>query len=117
MDWQADRDDKEITSVCTWERPAEPIAADDGAGAGFPGYNGTQAPHLSGSFGVEGRFFLRPVTGGLGMRAIVSAAVLALLAFTSCGPADAPKEAPAEDLLFPLPPQEVAAGRFEQWAR
>jgi hypothetical protein len=27
------------------------------------------------------------------------------------------KEAPAEDLLFPLPPQEVAAGKFEQWQR
>jgi hypothetical protein len=33
------------------------------------------------------------------------------------GPADAPKETSAEDLLFPLPPQEVAAGKFEQWAR
>ena len=51
------------------------------------------------------------------MRAIVSAAVLALLALTGRGTADAPKEAPAEDLLFPLPPQEVAAGKFEQWAR
>ena len=51
------------------------------------------------------------------MQAIVSAALLALLALTSRGPADAPKEAPAEDLLFPLPPQEVAAGKFEQWAR
>ena len=52
------------------------------------------------------------------MRTIVSAAVLALLALTSHGPVDAPKEeAPAEDLLFPLPPQEVAAGKFEQWAR
>lgn len=51
------------------------------------------------------------------MRAILSAAVLALLALTSHGPANAPKETPAEDPLFPLPPQEVAAGKFEQWAR
>ena len=51
------------------------------------------------------------------MQAIVSAALLALLVLTSRGPADAPKQAPAEDLLFPLPPQEVAAGKFEQWAR
>src|SRR5687768_12713088 len=51
------------------------------------------------------------------MQAIVSAALLALLALTSRGPAEAPKEAPAEGLLFPLPPQEVAAGKFEQWAR
>jgi hypothetical protein len=51
------------------------------------------------------------------MRALVSAAVLALLGFTGSGSADAPKEAPADDLLFPLPPQEVAAGKFEQWQR
>ena len=52
------------------------------------------------------------------MRAIVCAAVLAVLALTSYGPADAPKqEAAAEDLLFPLPPREVAAGKFERWAR
>ena len=51
------------------------------------------------------------------MRVTVSAAVLALLALTSRGPADAPKKAPAEDLLFPLPPQEVAAGNFEEWQR
>jgi hypothetical protein len=51
------------------------------------------------------------------MHTIVSAAVLALLGLTSAGPADAPKKAPAEDLLFPLPPQEVAAGKFEEWAR
>ena len=49
------------------------------------------------------------------MQAIVSATLLALLALTSRGPADAPKAAPAEDLLFPLPPQEVVAGKFEQW--
>jgi hypothetical protein len=49
------------------------------------------------------------------MRAFVSAAMLALLPLTGSGPADAPKEAPAEDLLFPLPPQDVAAGKFEQW--
>lgn len=51
------------------------------------------------------------------MRAIVSVAVLALLALTSHGPADTPKEVPTEDLLFPLPPQEVAAKKFEQWER
>ena len=51
------------------------------------------------------------------MRAFVSAAVLALLGLTGSGSADAPKEAPAEDLLFPLPPREVAAGKFEQWQR
>lgn len=51
------------------------------------------------------------------MRVIVSATVLALLALTGCGPASAHKDAPAEDILFPLPPQEVAVGKFEQWAR
>ena len=49
------------------------------------------------------------VSGGFGMRAFVTAAMLALLALTGSGTADAPKEAPAEDLLFPLPSQEVAA--------
>jgi len=51
------------------------------------------------------------------MRALVSAAVLALLALNGSGSRDDPKEAPGEDLLFPLPPQEVAAGKFEQWHR
>lgn len=51
------------------------------------------------------------------MRAFVSAAVLALLELGGSGFADAPKESPAEDILFPLPPQEVAAGKFEQWQR
>ena len=47
------------------------------------------------------------------MRALVPAAVLALLALTVNGPADGS----TEDPMFPLPPQEVAAGRFEQWQR
>ena len=51
------------------------------------------------------------------MRAFVSGAVLALLALACGGPADTPKEVPLEDLLFPLPPLEVAAGKFEQWQR
>ncbi len=51
------------------------------------------------------------------MRRIDFAAVLVLLAVAGRGPAGGPKEAPAEDLLFPLPPREVAAGKFEQWAR
>ncbi len=50
----------------------------------------------------------------VGIRAFVSAAVLAL---TGSGPADAPKEDPAKDVLVPLPPQEVSAGKFEQWQR
>ena len=47
------------------------------------------------------------------MRALVPVAVLALLALTRCGVEDAP----TEDLLFPLPSQEVAAGQFERWQR
>ena len=47
------------------------------------------------------------------MRAFAFAAVLALLGLTGRGSADAP----AENLLFRLPPQEVAAGKFEQWQR
>jgi hypothetical protein len=47
------------------------------------------------------------------MRAFPFAAVLALLGLTGSRSADAR----AEDLLFPLPPQEVAAGKFEQWQR
>ncbi len=51
------------------------------------------------------------------MRAFVAAALLALPALTGSGPAAVPKQAPAEDILFPLPPQEVAAGKFERWQR
>ena len=51
------------------------------------------------------------------MRAFVPAAALALLTLTGSGPADVPKEDAAADLLFPLPPREVAAKRFEQWQR
>jgi hypothetical protein len=47
------------------------------------------------------------------MRAFAFATVLALLGLTGSGSADVP----AEDLLFPLPPQEVAAGKFEDWQR
>jgi hypothetical protein len=47
------------------------------------------------------------------VRAFAFAAVLALLGLTGSGRAGAP----VEDLLFPLPPQEVAAGKFEQWQR
>ena|ERR1700677_1146707 len=41
----------------------------------------------------------------------------AMILFAGSGPADTPKENATEDLLFPLPPQEVAAGKFEQWQR
>jgi hypothetical protein len=51
------------------------------------------------------------------MRAFVSTAVLVLLGLTGSGCADAPKAAPAEDVMFPLPPREVPAGKFEQWQR
>src|SRR4051812_39768769 len=51
--------------------------------------------------------------GRLGMRTLVSAAALTILALAGGGAADAPKTAPVEDLLFPLPPEEVAAGKFE----
>lgn len=51
------------------------------------------------------------------MRMLVPAAVLALFALTGYAAADALKEAVTEDLLFPLPAQEVAAGKFEQWQR
>ena len=52
------------------------------------------------------------------MRPLVFVAVVAYLALTSQGFADGPKqEAPAEGLLFPLPPEEVPAGKFEEWAR
>lgn len=51
------------------------------------------------------------------MRALVFATALALLGLASNGSADAPKEAPVKDLLFPLPPEEVAAEKFERWQR
>lgn len=57
------------------------------------------------------------ITGGSEMRAIVSTAVLALWALTGSAPGIDPKDAPSDDLLFPLPPQEVAVGKFEQWQR
>src|ERR1700733_11420847 len=55
--------------------------------------------------------------GGLKMRTLVCASVLALSALNGSGCSDDPKEAPGEDFLFPLPPQEVATGKFEQWHR
>jgi hypothetical protein len=42
---------------------------------------------------------------------------VAMILLAGSGPADTPKENAAEDLLFPLPPQQVAAGKFEQWQR
>ena len=51
------------------------------------------------------------------MRALVSAAVLVLLGLTGSEPTNAPQAAPAKDLMFPLPPEEVAAGEFEKWQR
>jgi hypothetical protein len=54
---------------------------------------------------------------GWKMRALVSAAVLALLALNGSESRDDPKGAAGEDLLFPLPAYEVAAGKFEQWQR
>lgn len=45
------------------------------------------------------------------MRVFVPAALLTLVALAGSGPADVL----AEDLLFPLPSPEVAAGKFEKW--
>lgn len=50
------------------------------------------------------------------MRTLVSA-VLTMLALAGGGAADALKTEPVEDHMFPLPPQEVAAGKFEEWQR
>ena len=47
------------------------------------------------------------------MRVCAFAAVLVLLGLTGSESA----AAPAKDLLFPLPPEQVAAGKFEQWQR
>jgi len=49
------------------------------------------------------------------MRVLVPAAVLALLALTGWATPDAPIANDLEDVLFPLPPREVAAGMFEKW--
>lgn len=57
------------------------------------------------------------IEGGMMTRAVVSVAVLVLLVLSSRGPAEDPTEAPADDRMFPLPPQEVAAGKFDEWAR
>jgi hypothetical protein len=51
------------------------------------------------------------------MRTLFSAAALTMLALAGGGTTAAPKTAPAEDLLFPLPAEEVEAGRFEEWQR
>ena len=51
------------------------------------------------------------------MRMLISAAIVAVLALVSLAIPDDPKVNDLEDALFPLPPQEVAAGRFEQWQR
>jgi hypothetical protein len=48
---------------------------------------------------------------------LIPAAMLAVLALVSPATPDGPKAKDVEDLLFPLPPHEVAAGRFEKWQR
>jgi hypothetical protein len=55
------------------------------------------------------------VTGGLKMRVLLLAAVLAVLALILRAAPAAPKANDPEDVLFPLPPREVAAGMFEKW--
>src|SRR5262245_38762688 len=51
------------------------------------------------------------------MRVLIPAADLAALALVPWATPDAPKANDPEDLLFPLPPREVAAGTFEEWQR
>lgn len=51
------------------------------------------------------------------MLVLVPAAVLALFTLTGWAAPDAPKGDDAEDPLFPLPPQQVAAGMFEKWQK
>ena len=47
------------------------------------------------------------------MRALISASVLVVLSLPDDAPGG-PKQPPAEDILFPLPPEEVSAKEFEQ---
>jgi hypothetical protein len=51
------------------------------------------------------------------MRMLASAAVLTVLALAGSRTTGAPKTNPAEDIVFPLPTEEVAAGKFEEWQR
>jgi hypothetical protein len=51
------------------------------------------------------------------MRVLIPAVVLAVLAIVPRATPNAPKANDSEDLLFPLPAQEVAAGMFEKWQR
>ena len=48
------------------------------------------------------------------MRILIPAALVALLALISPVASGDPKVNELEDVLFPLPPREVAAGRFEK---
>ena len=49
------------------------------------------------------------------MRALIPAVILAVLGLVSPASPDDPKPNDLKDVLFPLPPQEVAVGMFEKW--
>jgi hypothetical protein len=49
------------------------------------------------------------------MRVLIPAAVMVVLALIPRATPDAPKANVPRDALFPLPPEEVAAGMFEKW--
>jgi hypothetical protein len=49
------------------------------------------------------------------MRVLLPAAMLVVLALVPGATPDAPKANDLEDVLFLLPPREVAAGMFEKW--
>ena len=49
------------------------------------------------------------------VRVLIPAAILSVLAFVPQATPDTPKANDLEDVLFPLPPREVAAGMFEKW--
>ena len=51
------------------------------------------------------------------MYVLIPTTALALFTLTCCAAPDAPKKDDPEDLLFPLPPREVAKGMFEKWQR
>ena len=51
------------------------------------------------------------------MRMLIPKAILAVLAFVPGATPDGPKAKDLEDVLFPLPPPEVAAGMFEKWQK
>jgi hypothetical protein len=51
------------------------------------------------------------------VRVLLSAAILALLILAPRATPDDPKTKADDDIMFPLPPQEVAAGEFERWQR